>query len=153
MTDVLLNACGDIDYTGGRLTILRGVDAIRQRWLIYIRTFLGEWFLDQSIGVPYYQRVLKKNVSRSDLKQVFKTATLEVPGVVQVVSVIVDSLDNVTRTAEVTVTCIVTGEEGPETGVFKYTGSIPPEPCPTSDITYVMYGSSSVLYGNKIVVN
>ena len=129
MTDVLLNECGDIDYTDGKLTILTGVDAIRQRWLIYIRTFLGEWFLDQAIGVPYIQQILKKGISRQVIKQVFTTATLQVPGVVQVVSVIVDSLDVATRFAEVTVTCVVTGEEGPETGVFKFTGTIPPEGC------------------------
>lgn len=137
MTDVLLNACGDIDLTAGRLTIVGGVDGIRQRWLIYIRTFLGEWFLDQSIGVPYYQRVLKKAVSRNNLKQVFKIATLEVPGVLQVLSVIVDSLDTATRQAEVTVTCIVTGAEGPETGIFKYTGSIPPDGCLDPNATAV----------------
>ena len=137
MTDVLLNACGDIDLTAGRLTIVGGVDGIRQRWLIHIRTFLGEWFLDQSIGVPYYQRVLKKAVSRNNLKQVFKTATLGVPGVLQVVSVIVDSLDTATRQAEVTVTCIVTGAEGPESGVFKFTGSIPPDGCQDPNATAV----------------
>ena len=129
MTDFLLNECGDLDYTDGRLTLVTGVDAIRQRWLIYIRTFLGEWFLDQSIGVPYYQRVLKKAVSRQTLKQVFKDATLEVPGVLQVVSVVVDSLNVATREAEVTVTCVVTGDEGPETGVFRFTGVIPPKGC------------------------
>ncbi len=152
MTDILLNDCGDIDYTNGKLTIVTGVDAIRQRWLIYIRTFLGEWFLDQSIGVPYYQRVLKKAVSRNELKQVFKTATLEVPGVVQVVSVIVDNLDTAARRAEVTVTCIVTGDEGPETGVFKYTGTFPPEGCPTSDVLLVLYGGDSVVSGNDLVI-
>lgn len=129
MTDILLNECGDVDYTDGRLTIVTGVDAIRQRWLIYIRTFLGEWFLDQSIGVPYYQRVLKKAVSRQALKQVFRDGTLEVPGVIQVVSVIVDSLDTATRSAAVSVTCIVTGDEGPETAVFRYTGTVPPGGC------------------------
>ena len=132
MTDFLLNPCGDLDYTGGTLTIVTGVDAIRQRWLIYIRTFLGEWYLDQSIGIPYYQRVLKKAVSRQGLKQVFKDGTLQVPGVLQVISVVVDSLDVAARTAEVTVTTIVTGDEGPETGVFKYTGEIPPGGCDVS---------------------
>ena len=129
MTDFLLNECGDLDYSEGRLTVVTGVDAIRQRWLIHIRTFLGEWFLDQSIGVPYYQRVLRKAVSRQVLKQVFRDATLAVPGVLQVVSVIVDSLNAATRQAEITVTCIVSGDEGPETGVFRFTGTIPPDGC------------------------
>lgn len=134
MTDFLLNECGDLDYTEGKLTIVTGVDAIRQRWLIYIRTFLGEWFLNTTIGVPYFQQVLKKAVSRQVIKQVFTTASLEVPGVIQVVSVIVDSLNVATRFAEVTVTCIVSTEEGPETGVFKFTGTIPPEDCTIAPI-------------------
>ncbi len=131
MTDFLLNECGDLDYTTtpGQLTVVTGVDAIRQRWLIYIRTFLGEWFLDQSIGVPYIQRILSKGISRQVIKQVFTTASLEVPGVIQVVSVIIDELIVATRFAEVTVTVIVTGDEGPETGVFKFTGTIPPDGC------------------------
>lgn len=129
MTDFLLNPCGDLDYTDGKLTIVTGVDAVRQRWLIYIRTFLGEWFLDQSIGVPYFQRILSKGISRQIIKQVFTEKSLEVPGVIQVVSVIVDNLDTATRFAEITVTTIVSTEEGEETGVFKFTGTIPPDNC------------------------
>lgn len=129
MTDILLNPCGDIDVTDGRISIVRGADAVRQRWLIYIRTFLAEWFLDQTIGVPYIQRLFKKQISRQVIKQIFTTASLEVPGILQVVSVIVDSLNVATRFAEVTVTCIIDGAEGPETGEFKYTGTIPPGGC------------------------
>ncbi len=129
MTDLLLNPCGDIDITEGQLSIVGGADAVRQRWLIYVRTFLGEWFLDQTIGVDYYGRVLKKQISRQVLKQVFTEASLEVPGILQVISVIVDELDVATRYAEVTVTCIIDAAEGPETGAFKYTGQIPPDSC------------------------
>ena len=129
MTDFLINECGDLDYTEGKLTVVTGVDAIRQRWLIYIRTFLGEWFLDQLIGVPYFQQILEKGISRQIIKQVFTAASLEVPGVIQVVGVVVDSLDVATRFAEVTVTAIVSTEEGPETGVFRFTGTIPPDNC------------------------
>lgn len=129
MTDILLNPCGDIDVTDGRISIVRGADAVRQRWLIYIRTFLGEWFLDQAKGVPYIQRLFKKQISRQTIKQIFTTASLEVPGILQVVSVIVDELNVATRFAEVTVTCIIDGAEGPETGEFKYTGTIPPGGC------------------------
>ncbi len=125
MTDILLDACGDIDITEGRITIVGGADAVRQRWLIYIRTFLGEWFLDQSIGVPFTQVVFAKQLSRQTLKQVFTTASLQVPGILQVVSVIVDELNVQTRFAEVTVTCVINGDEGPETGEFKFTGAIP----------------------------
>ena len=129
MTDVLLNPCGDIDITDGRLTIVGGADAVRQRWLIYIRTFLGEWFLDTTIGVPFVQSLFTKAISRQTIKQIFTTATLEVPGILQVVSVIVDSLNVATRFAEVTVTCVIDGAEGPETGEFRFTGVIPVGGC------------------------
>jgi hypothetical protein len=152
MTDLLLNRCGDIDITEGKLTIIRGADAVRQRWLVYIRTFLGEWMLDQSIGVPYAQRIFRKQITRSIIKQVFWQASLEVPGVLQVVSVVVDSLDTTTRFAEVTVTAVIAGDENTETGQLKYTGVLTPGGCPTED-NLVVYGSDSVFYGNEIVVN
>jgi len=152
MTDLLLNRCGDLDITEGKLTIVRGADAVRQRWLVYLHTFLGEWFLDQNIGVPYTQVVFAKQISRQTLKQVFTTASLEVPGILQVASVVVDELNVATRFAEVTCTCIIDGAEGPETGQFKYTGTFPPEGCPTEEVL-VVYGSDSVVYGNDIVIN
>jgi hypothetical protein len=165
MTDLLLNPCGDIDITDGRLTIVRGADAVRQRWLIYIRTFLGEWFLNTSIGVPYIQRLFKKQLSRQTIKQIFTAATLEVPGILQVVSVIVDELNVVTRFVEVTVTCIINGDEGPETGQFKYTGTIPADGCgalievpPTIDDLLIWFDAMAPDYftyapGNLVMQN
>jgi hypothetical protein len=129
MTDLLLNPCGDLDITEGRLSIVSGADAVRQRWLIYVRTFLGEWFLDQSIGVPYFQRLLKKRVTRTDVKEIFSRATLEVPGIRQVVSVVVDDLDAAARHVEISVNCIISTDEGDETAQFKYTGTLPPGGC------------------------
>jgi hypothetical protein len=151
MTSLLLNPCGDLDITEGKTTIVRGADAVRQRWLVYIRTFLGEWFLDQNLGVPYVQQLFVKQISRQTIKQIFTTATLEVPGILQVVSVVVDQLDVTTRFAEVTVTCVIDGDEGPETGQFRYTGAFPPEGCLTEEI-FVAYGSDYVAYGNDVVI-
>lgn len=131
MTDFLLNECGDLDLTNGRVTIVGGADAVRQRWLIHIRTFLGEWFLNENIGVPYIQRLFKKELSRQNVKQIFATASAAVPGILQVVSVVVDSLDVRTRFCEITVTCVIDAAEGPETGVFKFTGTIPLDGCGT----------------------
>lgn len=129
MTSLLLNACGDIDITQGRTSIVRNADAVKQRWLVYIRTYLGEWFLDQSIGVPYIQRLFRKRMTRQAIKQIFSTASLEVPGILQVTAVTVDVLNVQTRFLEVTVDCVIDGAEGPETGQFRYTGTIPEDGC------------------------
>lgn len=129
MTDVLLNPCGDIDITDGRFTLVTGADAVRQRWLIHIRTFLTEWFLDENIGVPYVQQLFKKAISRDTVKEIFNNASLQVPGIIQVTSTVVDSLNVATRFAEVTVNCIIDGDEGPETGQFRFTGVLPEGGC------------------------
>jgi hypothetical protein len=53
---------GDIDvkdFVGPRLfTLSENLNAIGQRILIRLRTFAGEWFLDQNEGIPYFQRIL-----------------------------------------------------------------------------------------------
>ncbi len=144
MTSFLLDDCGDISIKNGRVEIVRNADAVRQRWLIYIRTFLGEWFLDQSIGVPYTQQILKKQVTRQILKQAFTTASLEVPGILQVVSVIVTELDVARRTATIDITCVIDGAEGPETGQFTYSGTIPPEGCAFDYTENVTFGSAKI---------
>ena len=152
MTSILLDECGDWAITEGRTTIVTGADNVRQRWLVYIRTSLGEWFLDQNIGVPYTQVAFAKQISRQTLKQVFSAATLQVPGILQVASVVINDLNTATREADITVTCIIDGAEGPETGVFQYTGAIPPQGCPT-DEQLVVFGDVVVFYGNQIVIN
>lgn len=121
-TDVKLNECGDVDIQNRDLVLIRGVDAIRQSWLIHIRTFLGEWFLDPSIGLPYLQKMFGKAVSRATLKQLFTTASLQVPGVLQVVGVQVNDIDPVTRSVDVTVTAIIEGES--DSQEFTFTGDV-----------------------------
>ena len=55
--------------------------AIRQTVLMKLRTFQGEWFLDKSVGVPYFQEILGKNAKIEAITAVFSDAILEVPGV------------------------------------------------------------------------
>lgn len=149
MTSLLLDECGDLDITAGRMSIVRDADAVKQAWVVYIKTMLGEWFLNTEIGVPYTQRVLSKQITVPALKQIFTTASLEVPGILQVTSVIVTDLNVATRTADITVNVVVDGAEGPETGQFKYTGRLPPE-CEIGGT--VVQGDIVVVQDNAIVM-
>ena len=52
--DFLLDpATGDLDISGGRLHFSTGLQAVAQGVRIRVRMIRGEWFLDQSLGVPY----------------------------------------------------------------------------------------------------
>ncbi len=140
MTTILLNECGDWAVRLGKAVIIGGADEIRQRWLIHIRTFLGEWFLDQNIGIAYFDPppgvtrpaggapVTAKALTRRTLKDIFIQASKEVPGVLLVESVIVDELDVANRTASITVTAVIDAPDG-DSAIFRYSGSIPPDGC------------------------
>lgn len=61
MSTVLVDANGDWDLTGGRVTLATGAQETKQRVEGRLELFKGEWFRDQRVGMPYYQIVLVKN--------------------------------------------------------------------------------------------
>jgi len=63
MPDIYLDpSSGDISITDGLLRLTETVDEdTRQRLSITLGTYRGEWFLDISLGLPYFQMVLKGN--------------------------------------------------------------------------------------------
>lgn len=76
-------------------------DVVAQRLKISLSTFLGEWFLDQDVGIPYFQRVFGKQRSKSTVDAIFQAKILEDEDVIQMLSY--DStLDGATRTFSLT---------------------------------------------------
>jgi hypothetical protein len=68
------------------ITLTTGLEAIRQHCQCRLRFFLGEWFLDTSIGVPYFEDILIKNPSLPILNDIFKDQILETKGVLDFIS-------------------------------------------------------------------
>jgi len=119
MTNLKLDAAGDLEIVDNRLVLVTGADEIRQRWLIAVRTVLGEWFLDRNQGVPYVpvtgtsysgKYVTDKRLIKREIQRIFADATRRVPGVIQVNEVTVGAVDPSTRFVEVSV--IATIEDG-----------------------------------------
>jgi len=52
--------------------------------------FLGEWMLDRRIGLPYYQQILIKNPKTAVVRNLFRKAILDTPGIVSVNDLLVD---------------------------------------------------------------
>lgn len=48
-----------------------------------LRVFLGEFWLDQSLGIPYFQEVLKRNPDLSAIRAIFAAEIQKVAGVQQ----------------------------------------------------------------------
>lgn len=71
----------DLVVIDGNVPLYGGLD---QRVDCMLRTFRGEWWLDPTIGVPYFEEVLKKNPDMSVVRQAFASVILSVPGVQEI---------------------------------------------------------------------
>lgn len=62
------------------------VDVVAQRLSIRLQTFLGEWFINTAYGVPYWQRILGKKVSKTAIDRIFQEQILSERGVREITS-------------------------------------------------------------------
>ena len=87
MIDFKLDGEGDILITDGKFTLLNTIqEAVRQRILITLRTFLGEYFLDISQGIPYRQQIFNKGITTKETDAIFLAKILSDPDVIKVES-------------------------------------------------------------------
>jgi hypothetical protein len=106
MADLALDTLtGDLDITGDELHVIDGDDAIIQHLAIRLRLFRGEWFLDETIGMPYYERVLVKNPDLVAVRSAFRQAIITTPGIASLDKFSL-ALDSATRKLTVEFTAI-----------------------------------------------
>lgn len=114
MSDIALdNSTIDIDTQNGTgLRIIDGTEAISQHLLIRLRFFQGEYFLDQRIGIPYYQDILIKNPDLVLVRSLYRETILETPGVIDITRFDLD-FDTSSRSLRIDFTCTVTTSNEP----------------------------------------
>ena len=74
---------GDIFFP---LQLVEGINQVRQELSSRLRFVRGEYYLDTSIGVPYYDGMLEKGSARVILESEIKRTIFETPQVVSLVS-------------------------------------------------------------------
>lgn len=83
--NLALDQNGEFVLANGNLTLASDGPAIQQAVQTQLRTFLGEWFLDDpnspKVGVPYFQSVFVKNPNPDLLRKAFRDAIAAVRGV------------------------------------------------------------------------
>jgi hypothetical protein len=113
MADIFFNdTTGDIVLKDGDLYFtsdLNATESLRQRLTAYLRTFLGEWFLDSkatpTVGVPYWQSLFVDKIPSLELADtIFRNAILHVEGVATVNTLEFD-FDRITRDMRVRFVC------------------------------------------------
>lgn len=75
----------DLVIKDGDLSFLNLEERVAQQALkINLLTFEGEWFLDITHGVPYFQSILRKGVSKDVIDSVFKQTILSSYNIVEI---------------------------------------------------------------------
>lgn len=82
----LATATKDLDFANGDLYLLEGNDAIAQHVEQRFKTFLAEWFLDETVGVPYFDYIFQKNPNPVVVDAVLKQTALLSPGLVEILT-------------------------------------------------------------------
>lgn len=102
MSDLKLdNSTWDLVIENGDLVLMDEQESIGQLVRQRLGWFLGEWFLDASGGVPYFEDIFVKGVSLAVVDSLLKFTILETPGVLELLSFILD-YDGATRTLSLT---------------------------------------------------
>lgn len=100
MSDILTTSDGDIAITNNNLTLVTAEDEVKQRLAQRLRTFFGEWFLDNEIGLPYYEDIFIKNPNAGLVEALLKTEIIDTPGVLELISFNIE-IDKATRNLQV----------------------------------------------------
>lgn len=91
------------------LQLATGAQRIAQQVKVTLLTFLGEWFLDETFGVPYLEVVTVKSPQRAQIESVMRAKVKAVPGVEAVPTVQID-IDAPTRRVRITLPDIQSAE-------------------------------------------
>lgn len=84
--DLQLDDNHDLEVVDYDLRLQTGLPLMQQRLRQSLWFFLGEWYLDVTDGVPYYEEILIKNPAQTTVESIFKATILETPGVLELES-------------------------------------------------------------------
>lgn len=94
-----------------------GTDNIQQNILQRLAFIQGEWFMDNTYGVPWYQQILTKSPDLSKIDTILQNTIIKTPGVTQLLSYS-QTLNRQARTLSVSFSCMTTN------GKVDYSGAI-----------------------------
>jgi hypothetical protein len=102
---------GDLALVGGTFVFLQpGPEYTRQKLAARLKFFLGEWFLDRRLGVPYFKHVFVRNPDLDVIRQMFRKVILGTAGVLGIVDdAITLTYDRVSRSLSVSFAALVEG--------------------------------------------
>ncbi len=74
----------ELEEENGVIKTLSGKDAIGQNLKQRLQTFVGEWFLDQTIYIDYFEKIFVKNPSNAIITSEIKRVIRNTPGIIEI---------------------------------------------------------------------
>ena len=81
MLDLFFDNDYDLTLDGQDLKFADSSNIVKQRLTIRLQFLLGEWFLDNTVGVPYTQTVFAVGTSLTDVYDIIRRKILDTVGV------------------------------------------------------------------------
>jgi len=81
INSLALDSDGDLKIENNTLSFVDGIDYVAQCLKIRLQFFLGEWFLNTTLGVPYFQEILVKNPNRIAVNNYIQMTILNSPNI------------------------------------------------------------------------
>ena len=99
---------GDIDEF---FTIISDPDYIVQKIKNRLLVFKGEWFLNRTLGLPYFQDILEKQDNLRYIQVLFSNEILKINGITDIVSLEIINYNSSNREIVINFRCIYQGSE------------------------------------------
>ena len=88
--NLLLDQNNDLVISTGNLALTDSSNELLQRITTTLGTFEGEWWLNPSLGLPYFSSIFGKQPDLGQIQAIFMQAIINVPGVVELTTFEVD---------------------------------------------------------------
>tara|TARA_B100000029_G_scaffold324168_1_gene316592 strand:- start:122 stop:469 length:348 start_codon:yes stop_codon:yes gene_type:complete len=93
----------DFAFIDNKVKMLSNIDEMVQKISNCLNSFKGDWFLDLSLGVPYFQEIYIKGISKEELIAIFMNYLSQIDGVIAINTIDVEH-DPSTRTSTLSFT-------------------------------------------------
>lgn len=102
-------ATGDLALEAGQVVIIEGVQAVAQAVRMRLQFILGEWYLNQELGIDYFGEVLVAQPNMGRIRELFRREILATRGVARIISLGL-SFDRTAR--HLTITTEILADDG-----------------------------------------
>ena len=97
MTVFRVRPKGDLLLVKGTTAVREGAAYATQRITVDLNVFLGEWFLDKRLGLPYFRDLLIHSPNSDTVRTVFREGIMQTQDIVAVplLNVVLDTTNRV----------------------------------------------------------